>query len=110
MELIRISTEQEIPIDVLPLTAGGHAAPIDGAPTYRVDDPNIVLITTPGDTETGCILVSGRVGSTVVRGSVDADLGSGVRTLSFELPIEVVTPEAIAVNVLAGDARLKTQS
>ena len=107
MAPIRITTEQLIPVDVAPVTSAGNPAPIDGTPVYQIDDPTVASITQPGDTATGCLLVSVGVGTTKIRGTVDADLGSGVRTIPFEEDVIVLTPEAAAVTVTSGEARLK---
>lgn len=107
MDLIRLTTEQEIPVDVAPKTPAGHPATIDGTPVYSIDDGAVAEIIAPGDSPTGIIVRSVGVGMTTLSGTVDADLGSGVRTIPFSVQVEIVTPEAALVDVTAGAARLK---
>ncbi len=100
----RITTEQRVSIEVFPKTAAGNPAVIDGPVTFASADETIATVTTTGDNS--AYVVAAGLGATQILASFDADLGEGVRTLTFTGAIEVVGAEAEGAEIVFGTPEL----
>lgn len=78
--------------------------PVDGSGVIVFDDPSLFTATEDTSDPSGLsfIITTSATTPVDVKGtaSVDADLGPGVNTLTFEFTLHAVTPQA---NVLTGE-------
>ncbi len=98
--MAQITNEQKIPVTVAPVTASGKPAQIDGS-------VSAVITSGSGSIEqidaTSFYVVSGDIAeSLVVEISADADLGSGVSTITDTITVDVIVAEATALGVSIG--------
>ncbi len=84
----------------IPKDSFGLPAKIDGLPTYTSSDETILTVTAHTD---GTAVVAPanppKLGTAQVTVSADADLGSGVKTITGLIEIEVVAGEAVSLDV-----------
>ncbi len=74
----------------------GHAARLDGAPTWEVEEGDATI--EPAEDGLSCFLISeDRAGTSRIRVHADADLGPGIETI--EEVIELVTVEERATSL-----------
>ncbi len=85
---MRLTNEQKVQVTVLPKTAAGNAAPIDGVVSYISSNTDAATID-----ESGSVVAKG-VGIAQITATFDADLGEGVRNVELSGVVEVVAAEA----------------
>jgi hypothetical protein len=105
MSLI-LTDEQKCSLSVAFTTAAGHPAPVDGVPQWSVSDANVLNLTVAAD-GMSAVVASGALGTAQVNVQADADLGSGVTTISGVLDVEVKPAQAVSVGISAGTPELK---
>lgn len=99
--MARITNEQQIPISILPLTATGKPAVIDGDAVFESSDPLVATVTSTGPLSAMVVAVG--LGVAQITVSVDADLDEGeVRTLTGSDVVEVVGAEAESFTITFG--------
>jgi len=76
--------------------ASGNPAQVDGPTTWASSDPTTVSVTADGTDSTKSSGTGLVVGTAQITASVDADLGSGVRTITAMGDITVIAGEAVA--------------
>lgn len=82
----------------------GNPAKVDGAPRWAVTDPTLGRLEVAEDGLSATLLANGPSGAFQVQATVDADLGEGVRELLGTLDVEVLSGEAVSVEIAAGAA------
>ena len=102
-----LTDEQEVEVSVVPVTAAGNPATVDGDVAWVSSDENIATVVSTGPT-TAVVRSTGALGTTQIVAQADADLGAGVRSIMATLDIQVVAAEAMSVNISAGAPRVKT--
>ena len=100
----RINTEQRVRVSVIPLTAAGNPAQIDGDVAFESSDPTVASVE-PIDANSAWVTAAG-LGAAQISAEFDADLGDGVRTLTFTGAIEVVGAEAETAEIVFGTPEL----
>lgn len=105
--MLTLTDEQKVTLTIQPLTAAGNPARVDGTPAWDVSDQAIVFLAVDPDGLSAVATTSGPLGTCQVSVSADADLGSGVRSLTGILDITVVAAEAASIGILAGTPELK---
>jgi hypothetical protein len=104
---MRITNEQEFDIELVPLTAAGRPANVDGDAVFTSSDETLCVVTPTGPlTATVRAVPNAPLGAAQVVARVDADLGEGIRDIVGSLAVEVVPAEAQTVELKAGPARL----
>ncbi len=93
---------QKVGLSVAPTTAAGNPAKVDGAPEWSVSDPTLGGLTVAEDGLSAEFVTTGKLGSCQVNVTADADLGSGVTTITGVLEIEVTASQATNLGVTAG--------
>lgn len=93
---------QKCSLLIQPVDAKGNPAPVDGAPTWSVADPTILSVTPAADGLTAVIVAIGPLGTTQVNVQADADLGSGVTTITGLLDVQVTASIATGLTISAG--------
>lgn len=100
----RLTTEQRVRVTVLPLTAAGNPAQIDGNVLFSSGDE--VIASVESIDATSAYVTARGLGATQILASFDADLGEGVRTLVFTGAVEVVGAEAESAEIVFGNPEL----
>jgi hypothetical protein len=93
---------QKLPVSVAFKDSLGNAAQVDGKPAWAVDNAALATVQVADDGLSAVVVPTGTVGSFKLQVSADADLGEGVKTILGELPIDLVSGEAVAVELTAG--------
>jgi Bacterial Ig-like domain (group 2) len=103
--MARITNEQQVSVTVVPKTAAGRPAAIDGDVTFTSSDDTVATVESTGPT-TGLVkAVAPGVAQIVAK--FDADLDEGeVRELEFTGAIEVVAAEAETAEIVFGEPEL----
>ena len=96
-----LTDSQKVVFSITPVDAHGHAARVDGIPSWSVSDPAVGTITVSADGLSAEFLASAP-GMVQVSVQADADLGAGVRTIAGTLDIQVEPGEAVGLTITAG--------
>lgn len=104
-DMIRITTEQQIPVQLVPKTAAGLDARIDGEVEWTSSDLHVVEVVSTG--QMSAIVRSVNPGKAQIIAVFDADLGEGVRPIEKSADIEVVEAEAVSGEIVFGEPELK---
>jgi hypothetical protein len=102
--MLVLPDDKKVGLSVHPVDAKGNPAQLQGDPTWSVADPTIATIT-PVPTEGTSYradLLPGKLGTTQVNVSGDADLGEGVTTITGLLDVQVVAGQAVSLEIEAG--------
>lgn len=103
---ITITNEQKVKATLNPVTATGRPAKLDGAPKWVVSSGDATVV--PAADGLSCELVSGdNPGDTVILVSADADLGSGVVTISDSITLHVQGALATNLGLTVGTPEAK---
>ncbi len=78
-----------------------NAAPIDGVPQWAVSDPNVVVLTVAAD-GLSAEAKAGATGHAEVTITGDADMGTGVETLTEVIPFDVIAANAKTLGATVG--------
>src|SRR5262245_36595978 len=95
------STQQQV-LSVRFTDARGNAAPVDGAPVWAVDNPNVLAITPAADGLSCTIAAVGPLGNARVSIQADCDMGAGYEAVAGVFDVEVVAGRASAVVITGG--------
>ena len=103
---ITITDSQDVKVTVSgAIDRKGNPAPLDGPPTFTSADETIATFTTdPADPNTGIVhAVGGLTTATALSISADADLGSGVQTITVNGLVEITAGQAVGFATTVGD-------
>lgn len=104
---MRITNEQEFDVELVPLTAAGRPAAVDGEAVFTSSDETVCTVVQTGPLSAIVTAAAGSaMGAAQIVAKVDADLGEGVREIVGSLAVEVVPAEAETVELKAGAPRL----
>lgn len=99
---------KKVPLTVSFADAAGNSATVEGVPAWASSDEAIVTISdVAADGLSAWAVAVGPLGTAQVSVSADADLGTGVTTLTGTLDIEVTASAATSAIVVAGEAQDK---
>lgn len=98
---LTLSTVQKCPVSITPVDKKGNKAPVDGIPEWNVSAPGIVSLFPAAD-GMSCDIVALALGTAQVNVKADADLGSGVTTITGVLDVEVVASQAVGFAINTG--------
>lgn len=104
-DMIRITTEQQIPVQLVPKTASGRDARIDGEVEWTSSDLQVIEVVSTGPMS--AIVRSVNPGTAQVIAVFDADLGEGVRPVEKSADVEVVEAEAVSGEIVFGEPEPK---
>lgn len=102
MPTVVLTDEQKVHLAIQPVTASGNPAVVDGVPEWAASDPAVVALIVAADGLSADATTVGPVGASQVSVSADADLGSGIRTISGVLDVQVVAAEAASLAFQVG--------
>ena len=101
--MINLSTDQQLPLSVAPLTAAGKAGAIVGAPAWSLSDATLAVLA-PGADANSILLVpnDGATGNLTVTVDCKVDHGAGPVDLTAALAVTLAPPEAASVQINSG--------
>lgn len=99
-----LKVSDSLPLSIEIKDKFGNMAKVDGAPAWAVTDASLATVEVAADGLSAVLKPVGAVGSFKVQVSADADLGEGVKAILGELDIELLSGEAVAVALVAGQA------
>ena len=103
---IKLTTEQQVVVHLNPVTPKGVPVDLDGAPVWTVPVGGATI--TPSDDGLSCTIVSpDNAGQSQVLIIADADLGSGIETISDTIDVEAANPNASSLGLTADAPTLK---
>jgi len=98
----QLTSTQKQTLSVVFTDAKGNPAPVDGAPAWGVDNPNVLALSPAPDGLSCTIAAVGPLGTARVSIQADADMGAGVIPLAGVYDVEVIAGLAAVVQVSAG--------
>lgn len=101
MATLVLTDSQKCSLSIKPVDAKGKPAPVDGVPEWSSSDANVISVSPSAD-GLSAVIVAGDPGSAQVSVSADAELGSGVTTLTGALDVQVTGGQAVAMSISAG--------
>lgn len=99
-----LTDEQQVVLKLSPRTQRGNPATVDGMPVWSSSDPAVLTVTPIATDPTGLSALAvavGPLGTAQVQAVADADMSSGVRTLTAVLDVEVKAAEAVSLDITA---------
>ena len=103
---LKLTTEQQVVVHLAPVTPKGKAVKLDGVAAWSVVSGDATI--TPSDDGLSCTIVSPDVaGQSQVLVSADADLGTGVDTISDTISVDVADQDATALGLTADAPTIK---
>ena len=81
----------------------GNAARVDGAPAWAVTDESAAKLEVAEDGMSAVLTPTGVAATFQVQVKADADLGEGVKELLGSLDVEVLSGEAVSLEISAGE-------
>lgn len=103
---ISITNEQKLTVSLAPTTDGGNPAKLDGAPTWSVASGDSTVVAA-ADGLSASLVSSDTPGDTTYLIEADADLGSGVETVSDTITLHVIGASAHQLGLSASAPTLK---
>jgi hypothetical protein len=100
--MLLLTIDQKVKITLQPVDRRGNPARVDGVPAWDLSDATPGHLEVAEDGMSAEFITSDDVGTTQVRAVADADLGAGIRTITFTLDIQVESGEAVSLNGFAG--------
>lgn len=97
-----LTDSQEVTLTVTPVDKKGNPAVVDGVPTWGTSDDTVLTVAAAADGLTALVTATGKLGDAQINVSADADLGSGVTSLTGTLDVSVVAGQAATLGVTAG--------
>jgi len=102
MATLVLTDMQKVPLSVSFLDGAGNPAPVDGSPVWGSSDPTVVDVVPAPDGLSAVATAVGPLGTAQVNVTADADLGSGIETITGLLDVNVVADKAVSVAISAG--------
>ncbi len=99
---LNITNEQQVNVVLHPVTATGHPAPVDGAPTWEVISGDST-VTVADDGLSADLISADDPGDTDFIVRADADLGEGREEISDIIRLHVAGAHAANLGLVAGD-------
>lgn len=101
--MLTLTSSQKATLTVSFLDKKGNPAPVDGAPTWGVDNPNVAALVPSVDGLSAEVSAIGPLGTALVSVQADADLGEGMTHIAGTLEVTVVSGAASTVEIVAGE-------
>lgn len=106
MELT-ITNEQKIAVALNPTSESGKSAKIDGIPAWTVQSGGATVIPSADGLSAEIVSSDTDLTDTVIQVDADADLGSGVVTISELITVHTVGAQAKNLGAVAGTPEAK---
>lgn len=105
---LKLTTEQQVKVTIKPVSETGQPAKVDGAPTWEVASGECT-VKAADDGLSAIITAADAAGDSEISVSADADLGSGVITITDAIRVTVRGPQAKALGLFAEDPTPKDE-
>lgn len=102
MATLILTDLQKVALSVAFVDAMGNPAVVDGAPVWASSDETLVTLAPAADGLSAEATTVGPLGTCQVSVVADADLGSGIESISGLLEITVIADKAVSVNIASG--------
>ena len=99
---MQLKVTSKLPMSLQLVDKFGNVAIVDGAPVWVLTNPALGSLVVAADGLSAELTPTGPLGSFAVQVAADADLGEGIKTISGELPIELLSGDAVTVQIVAG--------
>lgn len=101
--MAEITDSQKVTLSVKFVDRKGNPAPVDGVPSWGVDNTDVLAIEVSEDGLTCVASAVGPLGTGLVSMTADADLGEGVTPIAGTFELTVTAGEATTVEITAGE-------
>jgi hypothetical protein len=98
----QLTDSQQVLLSVAFTDKKGNPAPVDGAPTWLVDNPNVLALQPAADGMSCLVLAVGPLGSARVSLTADADMGAGTVDVAGVFDVDVIAGAASVAVISAG--------
>lgn len=99
---LQMTDSQQVEVTAAFLDKRGNPAPVDGAPVWMTDNPNVIALTPSADGKACTVVAVGPLGTAKVTMTADADLGEGKTDILGTLDFEIVSGAAVTVTLTPG--------
>jgi hypothetical protein len=103
-DYMKITVTQKFAAAIQPVDKFGNNALVDGKPVWEAADPTIISLVPSVDGLSVNVIAVGKVGTSQVSCTVDADLGTGVKSITDAFQVDVVAGQAIGLGIVVGEA------
>jgi hypothetical protein len=100
--MLQLTDIQKCDLSIQIVDAKGNAAPVDGAPVWSSSDESVATVAAAADGMSAVVTAAGALGTCQVNVGADADLGTGVTTITGTLDVSVVASQATTVTINTG--------
>ena len=98
--MLVLPNDHKVTASIQPVDAKGNPATIDGLASWSSSDPSIAGIANVSADSLSADIVPGQnLGSCQINVQADADLGSGVTTITGVLDVQVVSGQAVGFTI-----------
>lgn len=101
--MLTMTSSQKATLTVSFRDKKGNPAPVDGAPVWGIDNPNVCALTPSPDGLSAEVSAIGPLGAALVSVQADADLGEGIVHIAGTLEVTIVSGAAETVEIVAGE-------
>lgn len=99
--MLVLTDVQKVALSIQPVDSVGNPAPVEGI-VWSVSDATLLTVTPAADGLSAVCEAVGPLGTAQVNVSADADMGSGVVTITGVLDIQIVAGQATSINIGSG--------
>ena len=103
---LKITNEQKVKVTIVPVTATGKPALLDGPPSWSVASGDATLAVS-ADGLSSDLISSDTPGESMIVVSADADLGAGVENISDSIKLTIEGAKAAVLGLVAGTPEAK---
>lgn len=100
--MVTMTSTQQVTLSVAFKDKAGNTAPVDGAPSWGVDNPNVVAIEPSADGLSCTVKAVGPIGKSLVSVQADADLGDGFTAIAGTADFDITAGQAATIEITAG--------
>jgi hypothetical protein len=104
---ITLTNEQKVKVTLTPVTGTGKPAQLDGAPVVTVVSGDATVVHVEGQPREFYIVSGDSPGQSEILIEADADLGSGVETISDVIRLTVEGARAVSLGMTVGTPEAK---
>ena len=100
--MFTMTDSQKASLQIKPVDKRGNPAPVDGVPVWASSDVNTITVAPAADGMSCEITAVGPLGQCQVTVSADADMGTGVTTITGVLDVQIIAGAAASLAISAG--------
>lgn len=104
VSFMQLKVSNKLPLSIKLVDKFGNPAAVEGAPAWSLTNTALANLVVSPDGMSAELSPLGPIGTFNVQVSADADLGEGVKTIFGELTIDLLSGEAVAIEIVPGAA------